>query len=83
MVSAADRTVVSFGCGSVMGSIVACSVHRYGFTTIERKGVGPLLSWIVQVSPSTISSVNGLSQCPSWPVLPSLYTRTGELKGRL
>jgi hypothetical protein len=36
----------------------------------------------VQVSPLTVSSVNGPSQCPGWPVFPSLHTRTSEFRGR-
>jgi hypothetical protein len=44
VVSAAGRVVVFLACGSVTGLIVVCLVYRYGFTTVERKGVGLLLS---------------------------------------
>jgi hypothetical protein len=38
------------------------SSRKYSFMTIERKGIGPLVSSIVYVSPSTVSKIKGLSQ---------------------
>jgi hypothetical protein len=67
----------------ISGSDLVDSSHRYSLTTVDRKDVGPLSSLTVHVSPSTVSRLYGLSQCPAWPVFPSLYTKTGEFGSRL
>jgi hypothetical protein len=59
------------GSGSC-GSCGSCGSYRYGFTTVDRKVVGPLGSLIIQVSPSIVSRSNSPSQWPLWPVFPSL-----------
>jgi hypothetical protein len=44
------------------GSCGSCGSCKYGFTTVDRKVVGPLDSLIIQVSPSIVSKSNGPSQ---------------------
>jgi hypothetical protein len=69
--------------GAISGSISVSSCYKYGFTAVDRNGVGPLGSLTIYVSPSTISKLYSLSQYPAWPVFPSLYTKIGELGSRL
>ena len=37
----------------------------------------------VHISPLTVSRLYSPSQCPAWPIFPSLYTRTGEFSDKL
>jgi hypothetical protein len=68
--------------GSIFGSDSVDSGCRYGLTIVDRKDVGPLGSLIVHVSPLTVSRLYGPSQCPAWPIFPSLHTKTGEFGSR-
>ena len=67
----------------ISGSDSIDSGCRYSLTTINQKGVGPLGSLTVHVSPSAVSNLYGLSQCPACPIFPSLYTKMGEFGGKL
>ncbi len=56
--------------------------YKYNFTTVDWKNIGPFGSLTVYISPLTVSRLYSLSQCPAWPIFPSLYIKTGEFSGK-
>ena len=58
------------------------SICKKGFTVVDRKLVGPLGNYTLQVSPSSARRLYGPVHFPLWPVLPSRQTSTSELRGK-
>jgi len=75
--------------GSLNGSSSSSSLgssglgYRYSFTIVVLKLVGPLGSYTLYISPSILSNLNRPVYLPLYPVLPSRYTSTSKLRGRL
>jgi len=89
LVSSLFSSSVSSLVGSLISSLVSFLVgssssgYRYGFTTIVLKLVGLLGSYILYISLSILSSLNGPVYLLLCLVLPSRYISTSKLRGRL
>jgi hypothetical protein len=51
------RSVPGSVSGVISGSISVSSCYKYGFTAVDRNGVGPLGSLTIHVSPSIVSKL--------------------------
>ena len=68
----------SWGFRSISRSDSSDSSRKYSLRTVNKKDINPFNNLTVHISPLTISRLYSPSQCPAWPVFPSLHTKTGE-----